>query len=392
MKPSISLRRLGSAAAVLALVAWLLWPTPRRVDAATADRGPVLASFEAEGRTRVRDRYLIAAPVAASVRRLVLQPGDAVAAGQVLAVLDPLRSAPLDARSRGEAEARLAAARARLRAAREAEQAAVANAAQAQADAERAEGLLAQRLIAASEAQHARTAAQLAERAQASSRFQVAASAHEAELAAVALGSGSQAAGPIELRAPVAGVLLRRHFESARPVAVGEPLLEVGDLASLEVEVDVLSSDAVRIAAGQGVDLLRWGEAEPLAGRVQRVEPGGFTKLSALGVEEQRVWVIVALESPRERWQRLGDAYRVSARFRLQEVADSLRIPASALFRRGEGWAVFRIQRGRARVTPVGVGLVGGGFAEVQDGLQAGDPVVVHPERELADGDRVELR
>ncbi|HEX5754845.1 MAG TPA: HlyD family efflux transporter periplasmic adaptor subunit, partial [Arenimonas sp.] len=323
MSRSLWLRRLAIVMALVVLLAWVLWPAARPVDSASVDRGPVLESFEAEGRTRVRDRYLIASPVNATARRLQLQPGDAVEAGQVLALLDPLHSAPLDARSRGEAQARLAAAEARLQAAREAERAAAAAAQQLQADAERAGSLRAQGLIAASAAQQAQTAAQRAARELGSARFQAAASAHEAELAAVALDSTGQAMPAIQLRAPVAGVLLRRHFESARPVALGEPLLEIGDLASLEVEVDVLSSDAVRLSPGMPVDLLRWGEAEALSGHVLRIEPGGFTKLSALGVEEQRVWVIVALDSPREHWLRLGDAYRVSAGFRLQSVDDA---------------------------------------------------------------------
>lgn len=392
MPRRLLLRRTAIVLATAAVLVWLLWPSARPVDLAMAERGPVLDSFEAEGRTRVRDRYLIAAPVTATARRLLLQPGDAVAAGQVLAVLDPLASQPLDARSRGEAQARQAAAESRLRAAAAAEQAAAAMAQQLEADAARAELLQAQGLVATSAAQQARSAAQRAARELASARFQTAAARHEAELAAVALRRGEAATEPVELRAPVAGVLLRRHFESARPVALGEPLLEIGDLASLEVEVDVLSSDAVRVAPGMAVDLLRWGEPEPLAGRVLRVEPGGFTKLSALGVEEQRVWVIVALDSPRERWQRLGDAYRVSARFRLQAAEEALRIPASALFRHGEGHGVFRLERGRARLTPVAVALQGNGWAAIREGLAPGDAVIVHPERELADGDRVAPR
>lgn len=392
MPRSLWMRRIAIVMAFVVLLAWLLWPAARPVDTAVVDRGAVMESFEAEGRTRVRDRYLIASPVNATARRLLLQPGDAVEAGQVLAVLDPLRSAPLDARSRGEAQARLAAARARMSAAREAERAAAEAAQQLQADALRAESLRAQGLVAASAAQQAQTAAQRAAREYDSARFQAAASAHEAELAAVALGDNGAATPAIELRAPVAGVLLRRHFESARPVALGEPLLEIGDLASLEIEVDVLSSDAVRVSPGMPVDLLRWGDAGPLSGHVQRVEPGGFTKLSALGVEEQRVWVVVALDSPREHWQRLGDAYRVSARFRLQSVDDALRVPASALFRHGEGHGLFRVERGRARLAPVTLGLQGNGRAAIIDGVDVGTTVIVHPERDLADGDRVAPR
>lgn len=191
------------------------------------------------------------------------------------------------------------------------------------------------------------------------------------------------------LSAPVAGVLLRRHFESARPVQAGEPLLEIGDPGRLEVEVDVLSADAVRLREGMAVELLRWGEPQPLAGQVRRIEPAGFTKFSALGVEEQRVWVMVALTSPPGQWRRLGDAYRVNARFVLDQAVDVVRVPTSALFREGDGQAVFRVEGSRARLRPVGTGLQGGGFTQVLSGLAAGDAVVVHPDRSLADGDRI---
>jgi HlyD family secretion protein len=140
------------------------------------------------------------------------------------------------------------------------------------------------------------------------------------------------------------------------------------------------------------VALLRWGEARPLAGRVQRIEPGGFTKVSALGVEEQRVWVIVALTSPRAQWAHLGEAYRVNARFVLRAVDGALRVPLSAVFRHADGDAVFRLRERRAVLTPVRIGVQGGGFAQVLDGLSAGDTVIVHPDRALDDGDRVRLR
>ena len=188
------------------------------------------------------------------------------------------------------------------------------------------------------------------------------------------------------------GLLLRRYFESEQPIGVGDPLVEVGDPASMEVEVDVLSADAVRMREGMPVELLRWGEDEPLAGSIRRIEPAGFTKVSALGVEEQRVWVRVGIDSPREQWLRLGDAYRVTARFILQRADDVLRVPSSALFRLDGGWAVFRIEAGHARQQVVEAGISGEGWTEIRRGLSAGDTVIVHPERELADDERVKLR
>jgi len=187
-------------------------------------------------------------------------------------------------------------------------------------------------------------------------------------------------------------VVLRTHFESARPVQAGEALLEIGNPEGMEVEVDVLSADAVRLRPGMAVDLLRWGETKPLTGKVSRIEPGGFTKVSALGVEEQRVWVIVELTSPRAEWERLGEAYRVNARFVLRTVDGVLRVPSSAVFRHGTGNAAFLMNDGRARLTPIQIGVEGGGFSEVRGGLSQHDVVIIHPDRALEDGDRVRTR
>ncbi|MBX3725062.1 MAG: efflux RND transporter periplasmic adaptor subunit [Xanthomonadales bacterium] len=380
-----------TAVAILLVVA--AWPAARLVDGVEVDVGEVASTVEAEGRTRLVDRYLIAAPVPAIARRLVLAPGDAVRAGDPLVALDPLASAPLDPRSRSAALATLAAARSRLAAAEQQQRAAEAAARQARADAERQQSMATRGLVPQEAAERAATARELADRSWASARFGRATAAHELELAEAALQSGPAGGNGegLVLSAPVDGVLLRRHFESARPVQAGEPLVEIGDPAHLEVEVDVLSADAVRLREGMAVALSRWGETEPLAGRVRRVEPAGFTKVSALGVEEQRVWVMVTLTSPPDRWQRLGDAYRVNARFELERVEEVVRVPGSALFRHGDGHAVFRIQRGRARLVPVDAGLQGGGYRQVLAGLVAGDVVVVHPDRSLADGDRIRL-
>lgn len=373
------------------LVAIAMWPSARLVDAVAVDVGEVRETVEAEGRTRLVDRYLIAAPVPAIARRLLLAPGDQVAAGQPVVVLDPLASAPLDPRSRSAAVASVAAARSRLAAAEQQQRAAEAAARQARSDAERQQVLAARGLVPGEAAERATTTRELSDRALASARFGRATAAHELELAEAALqpGGGVANGDGLVLSAPVDGVLLRRHFESARPVQAGEPLVELGDPGHLEVEVDVLSADAVRLREGMAVELSRWGESEPLAGRVRRIEPAGFTKVSALGVEEQRVWVMVSLTSPPERWQRLGDAYRVNARFVLEQAIEATRVPTSALFRREGGHAVFRVEGGRARLVPVQVGLQGGGLSEVRSGLAPGEVVVVHPDRALADGDRV---
>jgi len=389
------IRYLAAGAIILALVAVALWPSARLIDSGRAQRGPVLETVDAEGRTRLRDRYVIAAPVAAMARRLQFEPGDAIEAGQVLVVLDPVTAPTLDTRSRAEAVARLAAARARYAAAREETRAAEAEREHLRSESERLAELLKRQLVATVDAEGAATASLRADRAAASAKFREATARHEVTAAEVVLARGSRdKAGDaaLELAAPVSGVVLRQHYESARPVQSGEPLLEIGDPAGLEIEVDVLSADAVRLREGMRVELMRWGKAKPLAGRVRRIEPGGFTKFSALGVEEQRVWVIVEITSPRDEWINLGEAYRVNARFVLNEAADTLRVPASAVFQSDGGDAVFRIDGSRARLAPVRAGLRGGGWVEVLDGLEAGDRVVVHPDRELADGQRVRSR
>jgi HlyD family secretion protein len=389
------LRYLAAGAVVAALVAVAAWPSAHLVDSGTAAVGAVRETVEAEGRTRLRDRYVITAPVAAMARRLELEPGDEIEAGQVLVVLDPVTAPTLDTRSRAEAVARLAAARARLAAAREQTRAAQAVSEQLQAEATRQRELLTRELVAAEAAERTVAAALRAEREAASARFQEATARHEVTAAEVVLARGSRdqpGGAALELAAPVSGVVLRRYYESARPVQTGEPLLEIGDPDGMEIEVDVLSADAVRLRDGMQVELLRWGGAPPLAGRVRRVEPGGFTKFSALGVEEQRVWAIVEITSPRSEWTSLGDAYRVNARFILREADGVLRVPSSATFSQDGATAVFRIDGSRARLTKVEPGIEGEGWVQVNAGLAQGDRVVLHPDRKLEDGQRVRIR
>jgi HlyD family secretion protein len=369
-----------AVALVAALVAVAAWPRARLVDSGEAARGPVRETVEAEGRTRLRDRYVIAAPIAAMARRLQLDPGDPIEAGQVLVVLDPVTAPALDTR---------------YRAAREQASAAEAVAEQLRAEATRQRELQTRELVAAEAAERTIAASLRADREAASAHFQEATAQHEVTAAEVVLARGSRDqpdAAALELAAPVGGVVLRRHFESARPVVAGEALVEIGDPAGMEVEVDVLSADAVRLRGGMRVELLRWGGGPPLAGRVRRVEPGGFTKFSALGVEEQRVWVIVDITSPREEWASLGEAYRVNARFILRESADALRVPSSAAYSADGGRAVFRIDGARARRAAIEAGIEGEGWLEVKGGLSPGDRVVLHPDRELEDGQRVRVR
>lgn len=387
------IRQAAIAAVVLVLLTVALWPSAVQVDSAATERGAVRETIEAEGRTRVRERYVIAAPAAAAARRITLEPGDAVAAGQTLAVLDAGSAAPLDGRTRAALEAWVAGARASLASAREEAAAAVAAAGQAQAEARRLRALARDSLVAEAAAERAETERERAAREAASARHRQNTAGHQLRAAEAMLVRGaSNGAVEFELTAPVDGVVLRRHFQSARPVQAGEPLLEIGDPARLEVEVDVLSADAVRLREGMRVELLRWGGGPALPGRIRRIEPGGFSKVSALGVEEQRVWTIVELTGDPDAWQRLGEGYRVNARFILDEREAALRVPASAVFGHGDGRAVFRIDGRRARLVPVRTGLQGGGWSEILDGLGEGQRVVVHPDRTLEDGARIRAR
>lgn len=387
---------LVGAAAVIGLLAWGFRPSPVLVDAEAVTRGPLAVTVEEEGRTRVIDRYEISAPLAGQTRRIALEVGDAVRENDVLVTLDALVAPALDARAVAQARARVAAAEAAFATAREDAEATEATARFARAEADRVRRLGEQELVARSAVEQAEAEARRAEAVHRSATFRTRTAAAELEAARAALAySGARdprATGVLELRAPVPGRVLRRHFESSRVVQPGEPILVIGDPESLEVEVDVLSADAVRVAPGQRVELDHWGGAAPLGGRVRRVEPVGFTKISALGVEEQRVWVIVELTDPVERWARLGDGYRVNARFVLWEAADVLRVPTTSLFRRGEGWAVFVVAEGRARLRPVEVAERGTRHTRVVSGLAEGEPVIVHPGRDVEDGVRVRVR
>ncbi len=381
-----------AAAAGLGGLLWLLRPAPVRVELGVVDRGPLEVTVDEEGRTRVRNRYVIAAPVAGGLERIMLDAGDAVAAGDVVARVSP---APLDPRTTAQAEARLDAAIALRGEARARVGQARAALAQAHRDLQRARTLAAAGTVSDQELEQAELAhASRAEELHGAREAEDAA-AHEVQAAeAVLLAAGAGAPGPssrgkdafVDVRSPAAGDVLRVFEESQRVVAVGTPLLEVGDPSDLEIVVDVLSADAVRIRPGAEMRLVAWGGEGTLRARVRRVEPSGFTKISALGVEEQRVNVIGDfVDAPGA----LGDGYRLEARIVVWRAEDVLRVPASALFRRGEGWHVFGVENGRAQLRAVGVGQRGVEAAEVVSGIEPGTGVVLHPTDRVADGVRV---
>jgi HlyD family secretion protein len=403
------LRYLIAAAVLAALLALALWPARHLVDHATVRQGTVRESFEAEGRARMQQRFVLSAPVAGVVERLEWEPGERVQAGQVLVRLRPLASPALDARSRAQAQAQAAAAQSAYAAA-QAEAAAAAQTAQLAASAaERAEALAAQGMVSAAALQQAQTqretSAQRAQSAlwhQGSARYQ----RDAARAALLAHDPARPGAAALLLRAPIDGVLLRRHLQSERAVPLGEPILELGNPQALEVEADVLSADAVRLRPGMAVELLRWGGPATLNAVVHRIEPAAFTQVSALGVQEQRVRVWLALRDEPAAWAGLGEAYRVQARFVLRSVPEALYLPSAAVFRHRSangaggaggtrtepGWAVYRIDGQRARLQAVQLGLQGEGRVQILAGLQAGDQVVLHPPRQLSDGAWLRLR
>lgn len=378
------------ALAAAGAAALALRPAAAKVDLGAVDRGPLQVTLDEDGKTRVRQRALVAAPVAGNLLRPEVAPGDAVEEGQVLARLEPLQAPLLDAAGRAELGAAERAAQAGV------EQALAATERARAAEQAAAEQLARQRaLVAGGSApratlEDASALAHAAAHEAAAAAFGARVAQHQLELARAsskrALGGGG---GPaLELRSPITGVVLSVHQELGGPVQVGTPLLEVGDTTALEVVVPVLSADAVALPPRARALLGGWGGGE-LEGHVRAVEPRGFTRVSALGVEEQRVPVIVDVDTADGAARRLGDGYRVQARLVRWESPEVLRAPAGALFRQGDGWAAFVFEDGRARTRAVTVGHRAGALVEVLAGLEAGERVVLYPTERISDGQRV---
>jgi HlyD family secretion protein len=377
-------------------IVWAFLPRPVSVETQKVSRGPLRVTVEEEGKTRVRDRFVVSSPVTGYARRVDLEVGDPVERRQVLAEIEPMRAESLDPRARATAEARVASAEATLRAA-------LARAREAEAAHEYAEARLARtrklseaELVPRDALEQAESEAKRTRAAKGSADDAAEAARHEVEAAQAVLTRGGNAGGrgseKVAVRSPVKGRVLAVRHESEGVVPAGTPLLEVGDPARLEVEVDVLSLDAVRIRPGTPVRFERWGGEFPLEGKVRHVEPAGFTKISALGVEEQRVLVIVDITSTREEWEGIGDGYRMEASFILWEEREVLQVPAGALFRTGDRFAVYVLEKGRAKVRPVGVGKRNGLAAQVLSGLSEGETVIVHPGDTVSDGKKVRPR
>lgn len=381
---------------VLAALIYGLWPAPVAVDATQASQGPLQVTVAEEGMTRIADDFIIRAPIAANAERIEWEAGDTVEDGQTLVTLRPQRAGVLDPAHRAEAEARVAGARASLAAERDRVESARAEAEFANTELERVEQMFEADAIAERSLQEARTRARSAEANLQAAQHGVEVARQQFTAARTALEyAGQQPLDPGEhvvLESPTEGQVLAVYMDSEGPVVPGQELLSVGDPSRLEVAIDVLSEDAVRIQPGMPVRLHDWGGEGSIEARVRTVEPSAFTEVSALGVEEQRVRIVADILTPREEWEALGNHYRVQAEIILWEETDVLQIPRSAVFPYGDAHAVFIMENGQAQRRPITIGMQSGLRTQVLDGIQEGEWIVNHPDERIEEGTRIQRR
>lgn len=369
-------------ALLVAGLAFAFWPQPTPVDTGKVTRGPMAVAITDDGVTRARDLYVVSAPVTGYLGRIEWEAGDHVTRGTVIAYMSGRPSTPLDPRSQQDLRAALTAANA-------AERGLAASLAQARRDLGRAEAVARSGFLSRAQLEAARTRVSTDEAALAQARAEIARIG-----AQIAPPTGADAPGRVAVRAPASGSVLSVINESAGVIAEGTPLMSIGDPHAIEVVVDLLSREAVRAKPGDRVEIVRWGGDAPLMGHVERVEPFGRLKISALGIEEQRVNLIIAFDAASvPQAARLGHGYQVDANVILWSRADAIRVPIGALFRGADGgWCVFVLERGRTREQAVRVGHINDEFGEVLDGLSDGQPVILNPGSDLADGARVKPR
>ncbi|WP_193212159.1 efflux RND transporter periplasmic adaptor subunit [Luteolibacter marinus] len=381
-------------ALVIAAVAWGLRPQPVEVETGAVARAPLTVHVSEEGKTRIRNRYVVAAPVSGRMHRVPFKPGDEVKAGEtVITTIEPVAAPLLDPRAKLLAQAVVAGREAELNRAAEAVNAAKSALELAEADRDRVRAI---RGGGVSKADRDRTEMNASMRAAdlRGAEFALKVADHQLEQARAALErpAVSTEGNLIEVTSPVSGRILNVMQESETVIAAGMPIAEVGDPADLEIEAEILSRDAVTIRPGDAVSIEQWGGPVPLAARVRRIEPAAFTKFSALGVEEQRVYVLCDLIDPPEDAQTLGDRYRVEVRVAVWHQDEVLVIPAGALFREGNVWKTFRYDDGEARSVTVDAGHSDGHHTEILAGLEEGDEVLVHPPDTVRDGTRLTRR
>lgn len=383
-------------AGVAAVVAVAMWPKTVDVDTAEVVRAPMTVTIDEEGETRIRRRFVVSAPLSGRLQRIELEPGDRVTRGVTVVARVQAETPPLlDARSRAEAGAARDAAQSTLGRARAEAQSAENTLNRTRRELDRERELDKSGLTTRQAVEQRETDVRTAEEAVRAANFAVGTATSEVQRASARLQPDRlDADGRImNVLAPIDGVVLRRLRESASVVPAGEPIMEIGDPRDLEIVSDLLSSDAVQIKTGAAVHLEQWGGDQTLKARVRRVEPSGFMKVSALGVEEQRVNVVIDFDDPAAAAATLGDGYRAEVRIVTWQADSAVQVPASALFRAGEAWAVYVMTpEGRARHTPVTIGHRNPQMAEVVSGLSPGDIVVAHPPDTVSDGARVRPR
>ncbi|NJO31878.1 MAG: HlyD family efflux transporter periplasmic adaptor subunit [Rhodospirillales bacterium] len=383
-------------AAACGAAAWALWPKAIAVDVARIARGPILITVEDEGKSRIKDLYTVSTPITGKVVRLSLEAGDHVKKDMTtIAVIEPMAPAFLDVRTHRELEAHAEAAKAGVALAEAEANQAQAELAFAQSELVRATSLSRTKTISERALERARIDVETRQASLARAKAGLEVRKRELESARARLIAPEEAWNGevptgccVTVKAPVSGRVLRVMQESERVIAAGTPLIEIGDLKNLEFVVDLLSADAVKVADGAGAIIDGWG-GPPLDAKVTRIEPAGFTKVSALGIEEQRVRTILQLRGAAEVASKLGHEYRILVRISVYEIASALRVPISALFRRGDQWAVYIVENGRTRSSAVQVGYRNGQFAEVLGGLAEGKLVVLHPSDRVHEGTRV---
>ena len=386
-------------AAVVGAFVYAFRPQPVPVDFGRVVRGPMQVTIDEEGETRIHDRFVVSAPVGGRVLRIDLEPGDAVRAGRTpVATFLPTEPTLLDVRSRTETEARVRAAEAAV-------DRVTANLDRVQEELTFAESqferygeLFEQGLVSRERFDTAEFEARRQREAYNTAQFEIRDAERAVEVARASLvraiedTQGGTSGDPITIRSPIDGIVLRRLRESEAVVPSGEPLVEIGDTSQIEIVSDLLSADAVQIDSGDRVLIEQWGGGMTLNGHVRLIEPSGFTKLSALGVEEQRVNVIIDFDNPEEAANYLGDGYRVEVRIVVWETADALKVPTSTLFRTGRDWSVFSLAEGRATLRRVKIGQRNGLEAEILSGLAESEVVVVHPSGDVVDGVEIVAR
>jgi HlyD family secretion protein len=385
------------ALGIAALIVWALLPQPVPVDMATIKKGPLEVTVEDEGVTRIREVYTVSAPIGGKMLRSPREVGDEVVANKTLvAEIEPTAPTFLDVRSQRVNEAAVQAAQAAVDLADAQIKQAKSQLEFARNDLRRAEELAASKTISARALEKAKLDVDSAEAAVASAVATLEVRRRELESARARLiqpneiNAGARSA--VQVRSPIDGVVLKIVAESEQVVQPGAPLVEIGDPGDLEIAVDFLSRDAVRIKPGAAARIESWGGDKMLAARVKRIEPTGFTKVSALGIEEQRVKVILDFTGPESEWRQLGHGFRVIARVVVWHSDDVLQVPLGALFREGENWAVFVVADGRAQRRLVKIGERNLHAARVLDGLKPGEQVVLHPSDRVHDGVRLEPR